>query len=538
MNEDNIVIQPDSAAPKDDGADDAGMSDRSGSADVAAGGDDAGGSSASPQVFDFSSDFSISPVKDEPEAQPSKEPFKMPAMKPLGTTQPKKDPINKLENFVEPTAKPQQYREAIDDTDPKKWPFAFGHIKPDQPKMGADKAPMPQSVTATKIAPASPPVKTIRAEESVAGRSIETGSKPVTDLQRDVSAILPNIKDAQARAQLAHAPAQPAAQPDKPTLSQTGDIKSLRTYENDVAEALSHRKSSRASIAIAENKKLTGEDRLGNREEGAPEPEPQAPAADRGLSTVDVRASEPPKLPSHLGKALFYIIASLIIAGGGAWGAYYLYSRSALSVVEKPAQPTLAALSKSIVPADSQTKIAIDGKNAKDLYQSIKSELDAAQSPNTLKDVALTSNASGATKRASADEAATALGIAVPDMIQRTLASDWMLGTYADVGGTKHPFIVAKTNLFQNAFAGMLEWEKTMPKDFKPYANGALPTDNSGRFIDEIVKNKDVRAYVAGPEQNTLFLYSFINNSLIVLSDNEIALAEIVTRLENQAYVR
>jgi hypothetical protein len=108
----------------------------------------------------------------------------------------------------------------------------------------------------------------------------------------------------------------------------------------------------------------------------------------------------------------------------------------------------------------------------------------------------------------------------------------------------------------------MLQWENTMPNDLKLYlgviAPAAISTSTTaktgtstetvtispqtytaarGQFVDRIIKNKDVREYVSS-DGHVLFLYSFINNSKLLIAGNEDALIEILARLEKQAFVR
>jgi hypothetical protein len=58
-----------------------------------------------------------------------------------------------------------------------------------------------------------------------------------------------------------------------------------------------------------------------------------------------------------------------------------------------------------------------------------------------------------------------------------------------------------------------------------------------GKFEDRIIKNKDVRAFRTD-EGTILFLYSFIDNTHLVVTDKESTLAEILTRLEKQSFIR
>jgi hypothetical protein len=128
----------------------------------------------------------------------------------------------------------------------------------------------------------------------------------------------------------------------------------------------------------------------------------------------------------------------------------------------------------------------------------------------------------------------------------------------------KSVFVVVTTEFFQNTFAGMLQWESVMaddlkflifPDDVRGVANTAnqpssgissSTASTSGRaplftirgtFEDRIVKNKDVRVFKSDNGQ-VLFLYSFVDNNKLVITDKEATLAEILTRLEKAASIR
>ncbi len=579
MNEDDIVLQPGASKPDDAGEDTEPQNNvPPASPDASSEPEGAPEDPNNPRVFDFSSDFNISAVSDEPAPQPATKIDRSNAIGSRPAAQPPADlpvapvPIAASEPKPAPAAPvapaPQQatasYREPVETS--QKWPFAFGAPSSNQPLMNPS-ASASANASLEKRMPTSQPVKTIRADsEQAAGKE----ARPAGNLQRDISAILPNMQNA---------PAAPSGR-SGPLVAPNSNIKPLRTYEGDVAEVLSHHKTSSASIAIAENKRKTGEERLGNKEsvaEKQPErearpippkkpapitvrepviqarPEPQtreeafaprpAPSpVDQGFrGAVITPGPIAPRRPSHLVRNLFLAILSFVIIGGGLAGGYYLYTKSPISAIPlKPATPApVSALStKSLIPSDSQVSISADGQTREALLARIQAEIDKPQNPNTIKEIVLAQTGSAGSKQIAPSAIASAMNIAVPDSILRTLQPKWMLGVYADASGAKDIFIAATTDTFQNAFSGMLGWEPAMPRDLNAYVNAGTSTPLQGRFIDEIVKNKDVRAFVAPGNEATVFLYSFLDNSMLIMSDNEIALAEIVRRLENQAFVR
>ena len=163
------------------------------------------------------------------------------------------------------------------------------------------------------------------------------------------------------------------------------------------------------------------------------------------------------------------------------------------------------------------------------------------------------------------------MGLNPPNILSRSLSAPWMLGVYTGADGRSSTFSIATTDFFQNSFAGMLQWEPTMADDLKQLLYPAqvsgianIPTNQSpivqasgvgttsptttapevkpyftlrGAFRDRIIQNRDVREFVT-VDGDILFLYSFVDNSHLVVAGSEAALSEIVTRLEKQTFLR
>ncbi len=388
----------------------------------------------------------------------------------------------------------------------------------------------------------------------------------------------------------------PQAQQDGHFITDTA--KPIRTYEGDVAEVMSHKRTSSASIAIAESKKQEGEEKLSNEE------------------------------PSHAGRKMTMVLISILLLGGGAIGAYYLYSISPLAPVTQTTPQQKSA--PSIIPSDTQAVLVIDSQNPLATKSLIQNEILKTQVPNTIKEIITTTkNSSGALVRVSGPDMINILDISAPDILVRSINPNWMLGVYTDTENNKNIFVVVTSNFFQNTFAGMLQWENVMADDLKQYLypvepagisntstqkeeiplqinpldnldsilptimgsstatitatttktqtntkkqatstpKTTVPAKNSskiattttktqlstttqevtpplrpyftlrGKFEDKIVKNKDVREFRTDTG-TTLFLYSFIDSNHLVITSNEATLTEILTRLEKQSFIR
>ena len=113
-----------------------------------------------------------------------------------------------------------------------------------------------------------------------------------------------------------------------------------------------------------------------------------------------------------------------------------------------------------------------------------------------------------------------------------------MIGKYENSA-----FIIFNTDFFQNAFAGMLKWEQTMPEELASLLGYQYSLEYSqeysagGRFVDKIIKNRDTRQYMANNGE-IIFLYSFIDKNTIIIGANETIIPVLLERIEKQAYIR
>jgi hypothetical protein len=324
--------------------------------------------------------------------------------------------------------------------------------------------------------------------------------------------------------------------------------KSLRTLEGDIREAVEERNVSSASIVMAEQEKV---------------------------SSSSIKQKQQ---PSNLKKKSIIVLVSVLLVALGIGGAYYLYIKSPLAPVA-PSVPKAMTIS-SIVSADMQKTLDVSGLGSGATKAAVKNALTnvGGENGSILQIIPVEKGSAGSENIVNANNFLTQASMPVPDVLFRSLGNLWMLGTYND-NGTAAPFIILTNNFFQNAYAGMIAWEKTMPDDFvnvfgyadttalpisfastSPTSTSALPNFASstatssipsfvytspissyftiqGSFKDGVIKNKDVRAFTES-DGTILVLYSFVDNNTIVITTDENALAEIINRLEKQTFIR
>lgn len=308
-------------------------------------------------------------------------------------------------------------------------------------------------------------------------------------------------------------------QADPETKPETVIQKPIRTYESDIALAMANRKTSVATIAIAESERKTA-------------------------SNINTNV---PK--TKYTRQTIMALLSIILIGGGVIGGYYLYLNSPLAIVGIP-QTTIKT--SNVIPIDIQKKVWVGASQGNQLAQIIVNESVSQNIPNgKIAEFIPTIENGTTTSRITSSQFIMRMKFDMLDVLKRSLLDKWMIGSYA-IDDQKLPFIVLTTDFFQNAFAGMLKWESSMPDDLakilnyyeKAHENDTTSTTSissffniQGKYSDKIIRNRDVREFT-NSRGETLFLYSFISKDTIIIATSEVTLDALIDRIEKQTFVR
>ncbi len=279
--------------------------------------------------------------------------------------------------------------------------------------------------------------------------------------------------------------------------------KPLRTYQSDVEEVLKEGGGSLAKIAIAENdRRIHG-----------------------GFALEEVEA------PSHT-KLIVWISVGLIVVGILVLSALYIFRNTGkpIATVSGP---------RSIILADTEKSLDIAGLNREQIINTLLRERD--ESTMTLSSVTALKLKEGKGEQArtiGAEEFFAKLQSRAPSELARSLENNFMFGIHTL--SKNQPFLILKTSYYQNAFAGMLAWEKNLKEDLGPIfipperATIASTSDQvlnkNGTFEDAVVKNRDVRA-LRGEGGKIVFLYSFPDKNTIIITTNTDTLEKVAARL-------
>ena len=279
----------------------------------------------------------------------------------------------------------------------------------------------------------------------------------------------------------------------KPEIQNDPTIKPLRTFKTDAEEAIRYGNVSKATIAIAEQKKRDAEKPIEYEDE---------------------------KQTSPILYVVIAILAILILLGG--WYFWFNASGQQSDTTTAP----IITLQTPIPYAKLSSVVLVPGNNPLSLIASKLSAVGGTVGTITAIAPIASSTATGITPLSDILQ-----GTHIPDRLLRSLTNDYMIGLYVyDVQG---PFIILKNTFFQNAYSGMLEWEKDLPEDMYPLIHVSSPdwvNTGTATFEDGVVSNIDTRS-VRDDKGNVVLTYAFANNDTMVIATTQNTLKYILDRL-------
>ncbi|OHA27298.1 MAG: hypothetical protein A3C06_02100 [Candidatus Taylorbacteria bacterium RIFCSPHIGHO2_02_FULL_46_13] len=309
--------------------------------------------------------------------------------------------------------------------------------------------------------------------------------------------------------------------PNSKDQGQPEQVKALRTFESDVAEILKTQNTSAAQIVIAE----------------------QAKPKEEHIQTVIPQ--EPPRYPG-LKNMLLLTTGILLISGALVFVAYLFFKPSA------PPETPVTSTGQAIISIDTQKVIDITNLTPKQVVEAIKKERDGASVRLNAIEVIILTEKDGAGNIRALDTKTFLEKItpSIPAMLIRTLDPSYVFGLVGFDGN--QPFIILHTNSYERAYDGMLSGEADLYREAGSIfvtGGGLLPglstsssvyfgTDpNKQLFHDMVIKNIDTRV-VKNTQGDIIFLYSFPNESTIVITSNAKTFNQIIDKLKRANLVK
>jgi hypothetical protein len=280
-------------------------------------------------------------------------------------------------------------------------------------------------------------------------------------------------------------------------------IKPLRTFRSDAEEAVRYQNVSAIDIAVAEQKK--------KEEKPAP------------VEYQDVKKSH--------GGALALSAIGLVIVLGAGWYLWFSQTspQSEIPITQTAEQKVQEITVETLIPYQNGSTLALS--TGSDTLALIGAKLGAANAG--LGDVYVIVPTIGATSTSIAPITEIFSGTNAPDRLLRSLGNDYMIGMYRyEKQGS---FVLLTNTFFQNAFAGMLEWEKDMRNDLISLIQVTHPEESvistdSDIFEDAIVSNIDTRV-LKGKDGNVILAYAFSDKDTAVIASSIETLKYVLDRL-------
>lgn len=284
-------------------------------------------------------------------------------------------------------------------------------------------------------------------------------------------------------------------------------LRPIRTYKDDVENMVQNQNLSMAKIAIAQNDKQISQDEESQEE------------------------STNKNTPAIIASIVLVVLGVLILVG-----FYVFYSPNQNNSTPEFTVP-------SYIPIDTKKEISmkdlVDNSDMKTVLGNfIKNEQITVDS---IEQFFITQMVGGTKQIINTTKFFDAVEAKIPPSLLRSLENQFTLGIHSFNGN--NPFIILKTNFYQNAFAGMLSWEETMPDDlsgwfYSPTKFSVASSASSDQmlfgskyqFIDSVIKNKDARV-LKDTKGNTVLLYSLVDKETIVITTSEYTLKEVFNRL-------
>ncbi len=340
----------------------------------------------------------------------------------------------------------------------------------------------------------------------------EISTSPVTPTAPKLAPTIPSVSEA---TQGNIVPPQTPEQPTPQATQSDDSVRPIRTFRDDIARVLQKKKTTLVDAVVAEE--------------------------NRANRTKEVEA--PKEAPRSIVSYIVVFLSGLLITGGlSAYAIYYFFGPTDITRIDVAEVP-------SIIFVEEQKEFEFfDDESKRDIFRRIGVEKDSAllrlgniEQLYFTRSIYDESIASTKKMLVSSAEFIARSEFRIDSSFARNLLPEMTFG-YHSFDGTQ-PFIVFKTEFYEDAFAAMLDWEPRMNEDLSPlfgdivmetYLVGSSTRTRPANltFEDVLVKNKEVRV-LHDANGKELLLYGFPNPETLIITTNQYTFTEIVTRLQS-----
>ncbi len=284
-------------------------------------------------------------------------------------------------------------------------------------------------------------------------------------------------------------------------------LKQIRTFQGDVAEALGRQEESLVSI---------------QRHEQARQDPRNSPEA------ITRRKKQQQFVLFFLGSIVLFAIA-----GGGAWYTYQEF-------VRKSATPIIAGPDNRFFSTNNSQELLV-ATSTRTNFLTLLQGATGGVPAGTLSHIVVK-------RRTTVDELVSTewffktLAIRAPGSLVRAFDPLFMFGAVGTESTTtpSSVFLIIKLSSFENAYAGMLDWENGIVQDLGPLfktSEKLMGVSSEATFLDLTDKNKDMRVLVT-TEGEVLLIYSFFENEYLIITDDLTTMRTLIDRLTREKLSR
>lgn len=310
--------------------------------------------------------------------------------------------------------------------------------------------------------------------------------------------------------------------PESPNQKKTPSQRVVRTMQNDAEEAIKTQNETAVSIALSEEKKRV---------------EQQA----KLLIAKQIQNETVGSEPKRVGRVFIILIFILIIIAATFAFIFVLPKIKNFTLpttapaVDEPAKtittiqenPKAEPLAPSIIPAQSEKRFNIANEAPEKIFSEISNERKHGISASALKNFYIYEDGGTGANAVSVNRFISFANIPVPEILVHSLEKQFMIGFFGESNGGTAPFIILKVSDYEIGLAGILEWEKDLPRFFDTvFGTNIMNGVTTIKFNDVVVGGNDAR-HLSVVFGNTV-AYAFVNKNILVIASSLTSLKELL----------
>jgi len=269
-------------------------------------------------------------------------------------------------------------------------------------------------------------------------------------------------------------------------------IKSLRTFQGDVQEAISKNNYSATTILVKE----------------------QVRKQENPVETAEVLGKSNARNKTFILFGIFFIVVGIVSVAA----LYYIKSNEEV-IIEKQ--------TKAIIAFTEESPVSMTAVTRKEIFEKI---IENKNKNGLVVNSVIYINPLINDNQIPTENLLSAIAPSMLPSLTRSFDKEYMLGVYSY--DTNEPFIILTVKDYSLSYPGMLKWEETMANDLGEIFNYSPNTSSTTQriFVDEVIKNRDIRV-LKDSVGNSVLLYSFVDRKTLVITKNENMLSAIVGKL-------